>query len=69
MDLTLILHNLFIATLPREPPRALNNELVADTLKSYKDFEAGNVHELVRDVVSGSTLDPREEIADRKSVV
>ena len=65
VDLTSILHNLFRATLFREPPRALDKKLVTDTLESYKHSDAGNVHQLVRDVVSGtSTLDPREKIAD-----
>ena len=65
MDLTLILHNLFIATLVREPPRALTRELVKDTLENYKTSDAGNVHQLIRDVVfATSTLDPKEEIAN-----
>jgi len=37
VDLTLILHNIFIATLLKKPPRALNRELFVNTLKSYKD--------------------------------
>jgi len=65
VDLILILYNLFIATLVREPPRALTWELVVDTLEIYKNSDAGNVHELIRDVVSGTgTLDPKERIAD-----
>jgi len=65
VDLTLILHNLFITTLVREPPRALNRELVKDTLESYKSSDAGNVHQLICDVVSGiGTLDPKEKIVD-----
>jgi len=65
VDLILILHNLFIATLVREPPRRLTWELVMDTLESYKNSDAGKVHELIRDIVSGTgTLDPKERIAD-----
>ncbi|KAJ3517597.1 hypothetical protein NLJ89_g414 [Agrocybe chaxingu] len=65
VDLTLILHNVFIATLVKEPPRPLNWELVADTLQAYKDFESGTVHRLIRDIVSGTiTVDPKEKIAD-----
>ncbi|KAF8810393.1 hypothetical protein BYT27DRAFT_6494234 [Phlegmacium glaucopus] len=65
VDLTLILHNLFTATLVKEPPRPLNRELVADTLKSYKDTDSGNVHRLIGDIASGKrALDPKEKIAD-----
>ncbi|KAH9061744.1 hypothetical protein EDB83DRAFT_2385648 [Lactarius deliciosus] len=41
VDLTLILHNLFIAILVKEPPRPLTKELIADTLRSYQDSHAG----------------------------
>lgn len=65
VDLTLILHNVFIATLVKEPPRPLNRELIEDALKSYKDSDSGNVHGLIRRIVSGTrALDPKEKIAD-----
>lgn len=65
VDLTLILHNLFIAILVKEPPRPLNGELIADTLKSYQDSHAGKVHRLIDDIASGvRALDPKEKIAD-----
>ena len=65
VDLTLILHNLFTATLTKEPPRPLNMELIADTLKSYKDSDSGNIHLLVGDITSRKrVLDPKEEVAD-----
>ncbi|KAH9029956.1 hypothetical protein EDB85DRAFT_2147028 [Lactarius pseudohatsudake] len=65
VDLTLILHNLFIAILVKEPPRPLNRELIADTLKSYQDSHAEKIHRLIDDIASGArALDPKEKIAD-----
>ncbi|KAG6887577.1 hypothetical protein C0995_014275 [Termitomyces sp. Mi166 len=63
VDLTLILHDLFIDALVREPPRPLNRELVADTLIKYKDTDLSNVHRLIRDLSSG-TKDRKEKIAE-----
>jgi len=40
-------------------------ELIADTLKSYKDSDSGNIHLLVGDITSRKrVLDPKEEVAD-----
>ncbi|KAI9428861.1 hypothetical protein H4582DRAFT_2090844 [Lactarius indigo] len=65
VDLTLILHDLFIAVLVKEPPRPLDRELIADTLKSYQDSHAGNIHRLISDIASGArALDPKEKLAD-----
>ncbi|KAH9037983.1 hypothetical protein EDB83DRAFT_1738881 [Lactarius deliciosus] len=65
VDLTLILHNLFIAILVKEPPRPLNRELITDTLRSYQDSHAGKIHRLISDIASGTrALDPKEKIAD-----
>ncbi|KAI9449682.1 hypothetical protein BJY52DRAFT_1306519 [Lactarius psammicola] len=65
VDLTLILHNLFIATLVKEPPRPLNRELIADTLKLYKDFDSVKIHRLVGDIASGTrALNLEEKVAD-----
>ncbi len=64
VHLTLIMYNLFNATLFKEPPRPLSRELVEDILNSYRESEFGNMQQLVRNITSGSTLDPREKIAD-----
>ena len=65
MDLTLVLHNLFVATLAREPPRPLTKELVEDTLRNYKDLDASDVHQLIHGIVHGTRIvDPKDKIAD-----
>jgi hypothetical protein len=65
VDLTLILNNLFIALLVKEPPRPLNRELVEDTLESYKEYDCRNIHRLIGEIISGTrALDPKEKIAD-----
>ncbi|ESK81097.1 hypothetical protein Moror_13360 [Moniliophthora roreri MCA 2997] len=65
VDLTLILHNLFITMLTQEPLRPVSEALICDTFQSYKVSDASRVHELVRDiVVQRRTLRPKEKIAD-----
>jgi len=65
VDLTLVLNNLFVATLVREPPRPLTRELVEDTLRNYKDSEASDVHQLIHGIVHGTRIvDPKDKIAD-----
>ncbi|SRR6266702_7717074 len=66
VDLTLILHDIFIATLVMEPPRPLNRELIAGTLESYKDSNSGKIHRLIGDIASGTRalVDPKEKLAD-----
>ncbi|KAH9008879.1 hypothetical protein EDB85DRAFT_2062920 [Lactarius pseudohatsudake] len=66
VDLTLILHDLFIDILANEPPRPLNWGLIADTLNNYKVSRAGKIHQQIGDVVSGTgaLVDPKEKIAD-----
>ena len=65
MDLTLVLHNLFVAALVREPPRPLTRELVEDTLRNYKYCEASHVHQLIHGIVYGTRIvDPKDKIAD-----
>ncbi|KAF5323213.1 hypothetical protein D9758_017318 [Tetrapyrgos nigripes] len=48
VDLTLILHNLFMDMLTQEPPRPVTREIINDTLQKYKDSDAGRVHGLIR---------------------
>jgi hypothetical protein len=65
VDLTLVLHKLFIDTLNMEPPRTLSEELVFDTLQNYRDSDATKVHHLVREIaLEKLCLRPEEKIAD-----
>ncbi|KAF5342719.1 hypothetical protein D9758_015863 [Tetrapyrgos nigripes] len=67
VDLTLILHNLFIDTLFQEPPRPVTRDLIDATLQAYKASEASRVwHELIRKIVyqPSTLLRPEEKIAD-----
>jgi hypothetical protein len=65
VDLTLILHKLFIDTLNMEPPRTLSEELVFDTLQHYRDSDATKVHRLVHEIaLEKLLLRPEEKIAD-----
>ena len=42
MDLTVILHNLFMTTLAMQPPRAVTRDLLKDTVNGYKIESAHN---------------------------
>uniref|UniRef100_A0A0W0FT26 G domain-containing protein n=1 Tax=Moniliophthora roreri TaxID=221103 RepID=A0A0W0FT26_MONRR len=65
VDLTLILHNLFITMLTQEPPRPVSEAFLYDTFQNYKVSDASRVHGLVRDIVDQRrTLRPEEKIAD-----
>ncbi|KAK7442498.1 hypothetical protein VKT23_016096 [Stygiomarasmius scandens] len=65
VDLTLILHDLFVDMLIQDPPRPVSREFVQDTLHKYKTSDSLRVHELVRDIVYGrQVLRPEEKIAD-----
>jgi hypothetical protein len=65
VDLTLVLHQLFIDTLNMEPPRTLSEELVFDTLQHYRDYDAAKVHRLVHEIaLEKLCLHPEEKIAD-----
>ncbi len=43
VDLTVILHNLFMTTLATQPPRAVTRDLLKDTINGYK-IESGENH-------------------------
>ena len=47
VDLTLILHQLFLQTLPKEPPRRLSKELIDDAVNAYQVDSASN-HRRIR---------------------
>jgi len=62
VDLTVILHNLFMDMLPNDPPRPVLRESVQDTLHKYKMSDAPRIHELVRDMFYGrQDLRPEEK--------
>jgi hypothetical protein len=50
VDLNLVLHRLFLTTLPMEPPRHLSKELIDDAVKTYKDTESAAIHHRVRGI-------------------
>jgi hypothetical protein len=47
VDLTLILHQLFLGTLPLEPPRRLSKELIDSALNTYQ-VDSAAIHRRVR---------------------
>jgi hypothetical protein len=67
VDLTLILHRLFIHTLHIEPPRPLSEELISGAVASHKDLDSEVVHNRVRAMTSGNLPVPlhfETQIAD-----
>ena len=56
VDLTLVLHDLFIDTLTKEPPRPVSEELVFDAFAKYKDSHCEENHGRIRALISGSSL-------------
>ncbi|KDR81245.1 hypothetical protein GALMADRAFT_116266 [Galerina marginata CBS 339.88] len=54
VDLTLVLHHLFINTLVMEPPRPLSEELISGAVASHKDMDAKKVHNRVHAMTSGN---------------
>lgn len=47
VDLTLILHRLFLETLPMEPPRRLSKELIDSAVNTYQ-VDSNAIHRRVR---------------------
>ena len=48
VDLTLILHRLFLETLPMEPPRRLLKELIDSAVSTYREVDSDAIHCRVR---------------------
>jgi len=55
VDLTLVMDQLFLDTLPVKPPRYLNMEQVDMALENYKNTEAAKVHRDIRGYVDQAT--------------
>ncbi|KIM80052.1 hypothetical protein PILCRDRAFT_822897 [Piloderma croceum F 1598] len=56
VDLTLVMDQLFLNTLPLKPPRLLTEEQIDAALEDYKNSEAVNVHRAIREYVNKSTF-------------
>ena len=64
VDLTLILHDLFLATLTMDPPRELTEDIVFETVQAHKVSEAADrVHKLVCEISKREILHPEREFA------
>jgi hypothetical protein len=50
IDLTLVLHHIFITTLVQEPPRILSKSVIEDEIGTYKESEALRIHGHIRDM-------------------
>lgn len=48
VDLTLILHRLFLEALPTEPPRRLSKELIDSAVNTYQGVDSDAIHRRVR---------------------
>jgi hypothetical protein len=56
VDLTLVMDQLFLNTLPLKPPRLLTEEQIDAALEDYKNSEAVNVHRAIREYVNKATF-------------
>jgi len=56
VDLTLVMDQLFLNTLPLKPPRLLTNEQIDAALEDYKNTEGYKVHRAIREYVNKSTF-------------
>jgi hypothetical protein len=56
VDLTLVMDQLFLNTLPLKPPRLLTEEQIDAALEDYKNSEAVNVHRAIREYVNNATF-------------
>ncbi|KAF8804133.1 hypothetical protein BYT27DRAFT_7259579 [Phlegmacium glaucopus] len=57
VDLTLVLHNIFIDTLSMEPPRPLSQGLISGVVESHKYLGAKTVHNRILAMTSGTSRD------------
>jgi len=56
VDLTLVLDQLFLDTLPVKPPRRVTAEQIEMALESYKTSEAAKVHQAIREYANRATF-------------
>ncbi|KAF8804132.1 hypothetical protein BYT27DRAFT_7108160, partial [Phlegmacium glaucopus] len=64
VDLTLVLHNIFIDTLGMEPPRPLSQDLITGVVESHKYLGAKTVHNRIFAMTSGLPLHLETKIGD-----
>ncbi|KAG6913794.1 hypothetical protein DXG01_004288, partial [Tephrocybe rancida] len=50
VDLTLVLHELFVTSLEGQWPQPLTSELISETLKRYKDSRSSHVHPCILNI-------------------
>ena len=55
VDLTLVMDQLFLDTIPIKPPRCLTADQVDTALEHYTTLEAARVHQAVREYANGAT--------------
>jgi hypothetical protein len=56
VDLTLVMDQLFLNTLPLKPPRLLSADQIDMALENYKNSDAQEVHRRVREYVRKTTF-------------
>ena len=56
VDLTLVMDQLFLNTLPIKPPRHLMQEHIQMALENYESTEAQAVHRQIREYVNNATF-------------
>jgi len=56
VDLTLVMDQLFLHTLPQKLPRLLSADQIDMALENYKNSEAQEVHHQVREYVKKTTF-------------
>jgi hypothetical protein len=56
IDLTLVMDQLFLDTLPLKPPRPLSTDQIDMALENYKNSVAQNVHFQIREYAQSSTF-------------
>jgi hypothetical protein len=56
VDLTLVMDQLFLNILPLKPPRLLTEEQIDTALEDYKNSEANQVHQAIREYVNEATF-------------
>jgi hypothetical protein len=56
VDLTLVMDQLFLNTLPLKPPRFLTTDQIDAALEDYKNSEAVEVHRAIREYANQATF-------------
>jgi hypothetical protein len=56
VDLTLVMDQLFLITLPLKPPRVLTDDQIDVALEDYKNSEAIKVHRAIREYANKATF-------------